>query len=83
MFLSGRTISYGEEPTIKKEVKAKLDNNVNKNGSIANGSSGESEKLAEIPPHWKTYPERERHETFFRDVFELILNDAMFEGIQR
>jgi hypothetical protein len=81
MFLSGRTISYGEEPTIKKEVKAKLDNV--KNGNVANGSSGESEKLAEIPPHWKTYPERERHETFFRDVFELILKDAMFEGIQR
>lgn len=43
----------------------------------------ESKVLTENPKYYKTYPEREVHEKFFRDVFEIILKDALFEGIQR
>lgn len=46
------------------------------------GDSKELE-LKDNPTYYKTYPEREVHEKFFRDVFEVILKDSLFEGIQR
>jgi len=41
------------------------------------------EKYTENPTFFKTYPEREHHENFFRQVFETILDDAIFEGLKR
>lgn len=40
-------------------------------------------ELKDNPTFYKTYPERHVHEKFFRQVFEVILNDALFEGIKR
>jgi glutamate decarboxylase len=35
------------------------------------------------PDYFVTAPNREKHEKFFRDAFEVILKGALFEGIQR
>ena len=35
------------------------------------------------PTYFVTFPNREKHEKFFRDAFEIILKGAIFEGIGR
>jgi glutamate decarboxylase len=39
--------------------------------------------MASDPNYFVTFPNRERHEKFFRDAFEIILKGAVFEGIER
>ncbi|CAL8081098.1 unnamed protein product [Orchesella dallaii] len=40
-------------------------------------------ELQDNPLYYKTFPSKDLHEKFFHDVFDLILKEAIFEGVQR
>lgn len=41
------------------------------------------DSLQDNPLYYKTFPDKKIHEKFFRDVFDLILKEAIFDGVQR